>query len=157
MLNASILKFYILDKAIMKIIALDIGDRWTGIAISDPLGILSRPYDTVKTPNLDAFIEALIIKEKIDTIVVGLPTTLRGTESEQTKKIIAMTIELENKFPTVSWKHWDERFTSRQAATIKSTKTKEDKLRSHAVAAALILSTYLEFRRIHEIPTNDSY
>lgn len=157
MLNASILKFYILDKAKMKIIALDIGDRWTGVAISDPLGILSRPYDTVKTPDLNTFLELLITKEKIGTIVVGLPTTLRGTESDQTKKIIAMTTELENKFTSLTWKLWDERFTSKQAAALRSTKTKEDKLRSHAVAAALILSTYLEFKRIHETPTDDSY
>lgn len=157
MFNASILKFYILDKAIMKIIALDIGDRWTGVAISDPLGILSRPYDTVKTPLLDAFIETLITKEKITTIVVGLPTTLRGTESDQTKKIISMVADLENKFSTITWKLWDERFTSKQAAAIKPTKTKEDKLRSHAVAAALILKTYLEFRRINEPSTDTSY
>jgi putative Holliday junction resolvase len=141
----------------MKTIALDIGDRWTGVAISDPLGILSRPYETVKTTELHTFLENLIIKEKISTIVVGLPTTLRGTESEQTKKVIAMTDELKNIFSTVEWKLWDERFTSRQAAAIKPTKTKDDKLRSHSVAAALILSTYLEFRRLREESTDNSY
>jgi len=31
----------------MKTIALDLGDRWVGIAISDPLGIIARPYETV--------------------------------------------------------------------------------------------------------------
>ena len=36
----------------MKILALDIGDRWTGVAISDPLGILPRPYDTIKTAEI---------------------------------------------------------------------------------------------------------
>ena len=133
----------------MKTLALDIGDTWTGVALSDPLGILARPYETVKTTELETFLENVITKETISTIVVGLPTTLRGTQSEQTKKIIALFHELEQKFVSVTWKLWDERFTSRQAASIKPTKTKQDKLQSHAVAAALILSGYLEFQRFH--------
>ena len=138
----------------MKILALDIGDRWTGVAISDPLGILPRPYDTSKTTDLYPFLEKVIAKERIATIVVGLPTTLRGTESDQTKKIIAMTEELKERFPAIEWKLWDERFTSKQAAGLRSTKTKEDKLRSHAIAAALILTTFLDYRRFHETPTD---
>lgn len=138
----------------MKILALDIGDRWTGIAISDPLGILPRPYDTCKTTDLYTFLENTIAKEHISTIIVGLPTTMRGTESEQTKKIIAMSQTLKIKFPAIEWHLWDERLTSKQAAKIKSIKTKEDKLRSHAIAAAIFLSTYLEYKRFHEETTD---
>jgi putative holliday junction resolvase len=138
----------------MKILALDIGDRWTGIAISDPLGILPRPYETCKTNELYAFLEKIIIKENVSIIVVGLPTTMRGTQSDQTKKIIAMTQELKEYFSTIEWHMWDERLTSQQSAKIKSVKTKEDKLRSHAIAAALILKTYLEYRRFHENSTD---
>lgn len=134
----------------MKILALDIGDRWTGVAISDPLGILPRPYDTFKTSELYTQLEKTIQKERIVTIVVGLPTTMRGTESDQTKKIIAIAQDLQNHFPNIEWKMWDERLTSKQAAQIKSTKTKEDKLKSHAIAAAIFLSTYLEYKRFHE-------
>jgi putative Holliday junction resolvase len=139
----------------MKILALDIGDRWTGVAISDPLGILSRPYDTCKTNDLYIFLEKIIVKEHISTIVVGLPTTMRGTQSDQTKKTIELMQELQSHFSTITWKLWDERLTSKQAAGIKTTKTKEDKLRSHAIAAALFLSTYLEYRRFHENVTNE--
>ena len=46
----------------MKILALDIGDRWTGIAISDPLGILPRPYDTSKKRLLYALLKKSIEK-----------------------------------------------------------------------------------------------
>jgi putative Holliday junction resolvase len=133
----------------MKTLALDIGDIWTGVALSDPLGILARPYDTVKTTELEIFLENIITKELISTVVVGLPTTLRGTQSEQTKKIIALFQALEQKFSSVTWKLWDERFTSRQAAAIKPTKSKQDKLQSHAIAAALILSGYLESQRFN--------
>jgi putative Holliday junction resolvase len=137
----------------MRILALDIGDRWTGVAISDPLGMLARPYDTSKTSILYDFLRTTIEKEKIRCVVIGLPTTLRGTHSDQTKKVLAMAQELENTFPTIEWELWDERFTSRQAATMKPNKTKEDKLHSHALAAALILSTFLEYKRIHDTPT----
>lgn len=144
------LKGFICIKALtMKILALDIGDRWTGVAISDPLGILPRPYDTFKTQELYASLEKVIQKERITTIIVGLPTTMRGTESEQTKKIIAITKNLESHFHAIKWQLWDERLTSKQAAKIKSAKTKEDKLKSHAIAAAVILSTYLEYKRLH--------
>ena len=44
----------------MRTLALDIGDRWTGVAISDPLGILARPYDTAKTTDLYAFLEKVV-------------------------------------------------------------------------------------------------
>ena len=139
----------------MKILALDIGDRWTGVAISDPLGILPRPYDTIKTTELFTSLEQIIMKEHISTIVVGLPTTLRGTESEQTKKVLSMTEELKKVFPVIEWKMWDERLTSKQASALKSTKTREDKLRSHAIAAAIFLSSYLEYKRFHEKSTDE--
>ena len=140
----------------MKILALDIGDRWTGIAISDPLGILPRPYDTIKTTDLFTSLEKIISKERIVTIVVGLPTTMRGTESDQTKKVIELTETLKNLFPSLEWKMWDERLTSKQAASLKSTKTKDDKLRSHAIAAAIFLSSYLEYKRFYEISADNS-
>ena len=140
----------------MKILALDIGDKWTGVAISDPLGILPRPYDTFKTSQLYSCLEKTIAKENISTIVVGLPITLRGTESDQTKKIIAITDALKNYFPHITWTMWDERLTSKQASKIKSIKTKEDKLRSHAIAAAIFLSTYLEYKRFSS-PSKDSF
>jgi putative holliday junction resolvase len=140
----------------MKILALDIGDRWIGVAISDPLGILPRPYDTLKAADLYTALEKIIEKERVSIIVVGLPTTMKGTESDQTKKIIETAKALEVHFPNVTWKMWDERLTSKQAAQIKSTKTKEDKLKSHAIAAAIFLSTYLEYKRFHE-NENDDY
>ncbi len=134
----------------MKTLALDIGDRWTGVSISDPLGMIARPYDTVKTTELTAFLVNTLKVENISTIVVGLPRTMRGTESEQTIKTKKMAKELEQTFGTTTWALWDERLTSKQANKIKKAKTKEEKLRSHAIAAALILSSYLEYKRLQK-------
>jgi putative Holliday junction resolvase len=129
----------------MKILALDVGDKWTGIAISDSLGMFARPYKTVSTDILRQELTNLISAEQIQTIVVGLPKTLRGTESEQTIKITTYVEPLKTEFASVSWIFWDERLTSKQAASIKKIKDKEDKLHSHAIAAALILGSYLDY------------
>lgn len=129
----------------MKTLALDLGDAWVGTAISDELGITARPYQTVKPQELVDFLKKIISTEQINTIVVGYPKTMRGTESEQTKKIVAQKEELEAQFPGIKWVLWDERLSSKQAAGIKKTKTKEDKIASHSVAAAVILTGYLMF------------
>ncbi len=129
----------------MKILALDIGDRWTGTAISDPLGMFARPYQTVQTKQLDQFLVKIIEQEKLKIIVVGNPRTLRGTESEQTKKVQLEKERLEKLFDTVSWELWDERLTSKMASRVKKEKTKEDKLKSHSIAAAFILESYLSY------------
>lgn len=129
----------------MKLIALDIGDAWTGIAISDSLGMFARPLKSVSTKQLTATLHELIEQESITRIVVGYPKTMRGTQSEQTQKVIAATESLKKEFTNVEWIMWDERLTSKMAGKITSRKTKEDKLQIHAVAAAYILSSYLEF------------
>lgn len=128
----------------MKILALDLGDQWTGVAISDPLHILARPLTTIHTKDLTEFITKIIHEEHISTIVLGYPKTLKGKESEQTHKIKAMGAHLQTLFPTITWVWWDERLTSKQAEHIVRPKTKEAKLSTHAVAAALLLMGYLE-------------
>lgn len=131
----------------MKIAALDLGDRWVGVAISDALGITARPCETVEAAQLEAFLPKFIEEERIGTIVAGLPITLRGTISAQTQKIKDQVADLEKQFSSVKWVLWDERLTSKQAAKIKPAKTKEAKRASHSHAAAIILRNYLD--RLH--------
>lgn len=129
----------------MKTIALDIGDAWIGIAISDALGISCRPYETVPAASLHDALQELFSKERIETVVVGYPLTLKGTESEQTRKVIATKEELAVAFPSHKWVLWDERLSSKRAqAQQATTRTKEAKLKEHAIAASFILQTYLD-------------
>lgn len=125
----------------MKIMALDLGDVWTGTALSDSMQMLARPYLTVKTVELQIFLRDILEKEKIVTFVVGYPKTLQGRESDQTRKIIGMKEELEKIFCIQNWVLWDERLTSKQASLIQN--NKYDKQKLHSIAAALILETYL--------------
>jgi putative Holliday junction resolvase len=131
----------------MRIAALDLGDVWVGIALSDPLKIISRPYGTVKLIELNTTLQKLIDTESVTEVIVGEPQTLRGTVSEQTKKIHEQFDELKNQFPQIIWHLWDERLTSKQASTIqkgRSLTKLEAKTWQHAIAAALILRSYLD-------------
>lgn len=136
----------------MKTVALDPGDRWVGVAISDAMGIIARPYDTAEAGQLIKYIAELLEKERIGTIVVGHPRTLRGTDSAQTIKVVALFNKLKNRFPNIKWELWDERLSSKQALGLGKSgpKTHEQKTQGaqtvHAKAAALILNTYLEFQ-----------
>ncbi|MBI2775390.1 Holliday junction resolvase RuvX [Candidatus Dependentiae bacterium] len=129
----------------MKLLALDLGDQWTGIAISDSLLYTAKPDQAVATTALNKTLIQIIAKESIKTIIIGLPITLRARESEQTTKVRVMKEKLEKTFPEISFILWDERLTSKQAAELKPVRNKEEKLHRHAIAAAFILQSYLDY------------
>jgi len=134
----------------MKIAALDTGDVWVGIALSDPMGIIAKPYRTVKIHELPTTIQTLIDHEKVSTFVIGHPKTLKGTSSDQTRKVEKLFQEFKIKFPSITFVLWDERFTSKQAEALKRPMNAEEKQKSHAIAAAFILQTYLQFRSMSQ-------
>lgn len=129
----------------MKILGLDVGDQWVGIAISDALGMFARPYKTVTAAQMIESLQDIIAAENLTTVVIGYPKTMRGTVSEQTKKIEDLKEQLTGLMPHVTWVLWDERLSSKRADALKRAKTKEEKIQSHAIAASFILSSYLEY------------
>lgn len=129
----------------MKVLCLDLGDVWTGTALSDPLKFIARPHKTTKTVDLIPFLHELFKKEQIDTIVIGYPRTMRGTESEQTKKVLLQKEQIEQLYPNQKIILWDERLSSKGARAIQGKKAKTDANNEHSIAAALILQTYLQF------------
>jgi putative holliday junction resolvase len=136
----------------MKILALDLGDKWVGSAISDPLRITCKPYQTVEVKALETFLENTLSNEEIDIIVVGRPKTCSGGQSQQTLKIEQTKNSLEQQFfesnnRLVKWVFWDERLSSKRADSLKKGKiqSKEDKIKSHSIAASFILQSYLDY------------
>jgi len=129
----------------MKVLALDLGDVWTGTALSDPLKIIARPFKTIKTSNLLSGLQEILNSQQVDTIVIGYPKTMRGTESEQTKKVLAQKEEIAKSFPDKKIILWDERLSSKAARDIQGKKSKTDGINEHSIAAAVILQTYLQF------------
>lgn len=136
----------------VRLLSLDIGDVWTGVAISDPHGIIATPYATITTENFLKKLSQIIAQEKIKKIIVGYPQTMRGTNSQQTEKILTLKALIEKNL-NIECILIDERCTSKEASHIKKAKTAQDKEKQHAVAAALILTTYLNY---HYTPEEES-
>jgi putative Holliday junction resolvase len=136
----------------VKILSLDIGDAWTGTALSDALGITARPHKTSATKELEKFLATLFSQENINTVIVGYPKTMKGSESAQTKKVIAAKEHLEKIFPDKTWILWDERLSSKRAGDLKQARSKDEKIQSHSIAAAFILSSYLDYLAFHRQP-----
>lgn len=145
-----------LEQFMNKIMAIDPGDAWVGVALSDASGMLARPYKTIGVKDLEKFITTDAKQIPVDTIIIGYPKTMRGTESLQTKKILDLKVILEKKFPEITFILWDERLSSKRAEQSIKIKTKEDKLKIHALAAAYILDSYLLFRSAQNIDSDNS-
>jgi len=129
-----------------KILGIDLGDRWVGLAISDSARLLARPLTTVAAPELRSFLTDLVQREVISTVVVGHPQTMGGGKSQQTLSVETWFQHLQKAFPEQQWILWDERLSSQRAAQSGKTTTRAAKLRQHAVAAAFILELYLIFQ-----------
>lgn len=127
-----------------KILALDPGDQWVGSALSDSSKMLARPFRTVPLVELELFLESTLTQEKIEQVVIGYPKTMRGTISQQTQKIIDLHKKLAERFPQVPFILWDERLSSKRAQTLSPARTPQEKQRSHSVAAAFVLDSFLE-------------
>ena len=73
-----------------RILALDYGDKKIGVAISDPMQIIAKPFKTLdNTTNKDVLIELnqIILEYDVEKVVVGLPITLKNKYSIQTEKV----------------------------------------------------------------------
>lgn len=132
-----------------RVVALDIGGKRTGIAVTDPLQLIATGLTTVATEKLQSFLEEYLQKEPVEVIVVGLPRNMDHTYSES-YDIIRQTVEkLSRVINSVRWEWQDERFTSKIA--LQSMKTAgagrskmKDKETVDMVSAVLILQSYME-------------
>ncbi|MBU3660604.1 MAG: Holliday junction resolvase RuvX [Flavobacteriales bacterium] len=131
-----------------KIISLDFGLKRTGIAITDDKQIISSPLTTVDSVNLMSFLQQLITKENIETIVLGYPTRLDGSDSHITENVRLLKQVLEKEFPDKKIVFQDERYSSASAMEtihlMGKAKHKKDKKLVDRVAATIILSEYLQ-------------
>lgn len=131
-----------------KILAIDYGAKRTGFALSDESRIFAFGLTTQETKNAFSYVEQLIPKEKIDTIVIGLPKHLNNEPAAIVPRILQFKNQLKNKFPDLKIVDIDERFTSKMAfqAMIDSGMKKKDRQNKATVdeiSATLILQSYL--------------
>lgn len=132
-----------------RILALDVGSKRIGVAITDPLGITAQGLETIQRQNKRRDMEALgrVLKDYgVREVVVGLPLRLSGAEGTQSEKMRRFAGDLESHFG-VTVHLWDERWTSTEAnRLLRETELSIEK-RGRAVdrmAAILILQSWME-------------
>ena len=134
----------------MRILGVDYGEKRIGLAISDPLGMFGQPLETVESgaaPPVDRIAE--ICKERgVETIVVGLPRNMDGTLGPKAAEASAFADALAGK-TGLNVVLQDERLsTARAERSLRETdmSRRKRKARVDAVAAQVILQTYLDTR-----------
>ena len=134
-----------------RILALDVGSRRIGVAVSDPLGITAQGLDTIQRQNKRRDFEALervLTQYQVREIVVGLPLRLSGAEGTQSEKMRLFAGELQARFG-IPVHLWDERWTSTEANRVLREAELSIEKRGKAVdrmAAILILQSWLQAR-----------
>ena len=138
-----------------RVCGLDLGEQWVGVALSDPDRIIARPHNTVVRSELFGYLKQLFESTDISMVIVGLPRTMRGTESDQTRLVRETFEELKTTFSAQSWMLWDERLSSKRAEAVCSKRVLahgnaqqrgEEKRKAQACAAAFILDSFLSSR-----------
>lgn len=130
----------------MRVLALDYGSARCGVAVSDPTGVLATPLDPVLKANTRRGIDRLatIVRETgAERVVVGLPLSLSGADSDQTAEARAFAERLERRLEQadVPVELYDERFTTRIAQRSGGGRSSED-----SRAAAVLLEDWLAAR-----------
>ncbi len=139
----------------MRIMAIDYGDARTGLAVSDPTGLLAG-YTTVIHSHKADFVAAeiaRIAKERgVEELVMGFPRNMDGTEGPRAELYRGFALQVEEAAgmkPVL----WDERRTTVAAHAIlheSGKRMKDHKKTVDAVAAALILEGYLTKKRLEK-------
>lgn len=137
------------DKRIM---ALDLGEKRIGVALSDETQLIARSYTVIERTSRDADyrqIAEIVSGEDVGFLVVGLPVQLDGQEGQIAAWVRDYTQELAQRLG-IGYTFWDESFTTKQASTSmreRGTRAREQRDWIDAVAAAFILQDYLDASR----------
>ena len=139
-----------------RVLAVDVGARRVGLAISDASRTLARPLETIAvTSDADAvdrvarrILELADEDGGLSTIVVGMPSHLDGTATPETSRVVAFISRLKTR-TSLTVDTEDERLSSREAESrlaLRERDWRERKKRLDAAAAAVILQDYLDRR-----------
>ena len=125
----------------MRVLGLDHGSARCGCAISDPTGTLATPIDPVLRPETKSGIKQLrklVELREVDRVIVGLPLSLSGADSDQTREARAFADKLRSALgPKVPVELFDERFTTTIAASSEGRESEDSR------AAAVLLDDWM--------------
>ena len=141
----------------MRVIGVDLGERRIGLAVSDASATIARPLRTLERDRSDeaaadalaAAIDVINVEDAVGCVVVGLPSRLDGSPSDQTVRVQRMVALLSSRtlVPVVLQ---DERLSSHEAEERLATRERDwrkRKAKLDAAAAAVILQDYLDARK----------
>lgn len=136
----------------MRILALDVGDRRIGVAVSDPSQILARSLKVIQRSSRQedfAAVAGLVEEYEVERVVVGYPRSMDGTAGRQAEKVERYVAGLAEAL-AVPVLLWDERLSTVSAERLMREgrlRGKKKRERLDAVAAAVILQDYLDSRK----------
>ena len=136
-----------------RILGVDYGDSRIGLALSDPNKIIASPFKTIKNKGLDKTkkeIFDIVIENKVELIVLGLPLSMSGTDTNQTKKVRKFQNSIQDFDSPI--KMQDERLsslTAKKSLIQQKIKTGYKKHFIDSTAAAIFLQQYLD-SKIHK-------
>jgi len=141
---------------VARIIALDIGGKRTGIAVTDPLQMIATGLEGIDTNGLVLYLQKYLLTEKVEMIVVGKPMQMNYTESESWGEIHQIASLIQKEFPNLPLEFYDERFTSKIALqSMKSAGAGKSEMKNKKtvdmVSATIILQNYLEYKNNFKI------
>lgn len=132
-----------------RIIGIDVGTKWVGLARTDLLRMIASSIGTFSPEESFVKLKELVETEKVDKIVVGWPLTPEGEEGRATKMVERYLTRLRDVLPDIEVDYIDERYTSKEAvqamveAGVPKMKRRETN-RVNRAAAAVILQKYIE-------------
>ena len=132
-----------------RVMALDVGDRRSGVAVSDPSGTLATPHSVIhrRSKAEDFATVARLVRElDIERVVVGLPLSLNGEMGPQARRVTRYAQALAE-ILDVPLAYHDERYSTVTADAMLMESDRKRRVPIDAAAAAVILQDYLESQR----------
>lgn len=144
-----------------RLLALDVGEARIGVAVSDASHLVVTPHGVIRRRPQAAALEWIVrfvAAEAIAGIVVGLPLSLSGADSGQTRSVRAFIDQL-TPLVTIPIASWDERYTTVEAERIlreQGVRREKWRERIDAVAATVILQDFLDAHQPSQRATTES-
>lgn len=131
-----------------RILAIDYGQKRTGIAVTDELQIIASGLTTIPTETVIRFLKDYFSIEKVAKVLIGEPKQMNGLPSQSAEMINSFVTKFVNTFPDIEVVRVDERFTSKMAfqtmiASGLNKKQRQNKALIDEIAATILLQDYL--------------
>jgi len=136
-----------------RILSIDYGQKRVGFAVTDELQICAHALETVHVSKAFDFVQNYILKENVETIVVGEPKTMNNANSDAARFIEPFVNRLKKEIKNIDIVRFDERFTSKMAFQTLidagvNRKTRANKALLDKISATIMLQGYLQYREL---------